>query len=78
MASNYQADIKSDINTLALWVFSVKFQDNKSDCPKVGYIGYANGMTNAEWLTVNMAKELLAEQGKNWSDYLEYKVDSSD
>jgi len=74
MASNYQ----SDINTLAWWVFTSKYQGYKGDCPKVGYIGYANGMSNAEWLAVNMAKELLAEQGKNWSDYLEYKVDSSD
>lgn len=78
MGSNYQADIKSDINTLSWWVFSVKFQDNKSDCPKVGYIGYANGMTIAEWLAVNLAKELLTNQGKDWKEYFEYRIDSSD
>lgn len=71
-------ETNKEMETLAWWVFSTKFQANKSDCPKVGYLGYANGMTIAEWLAVNMAKELLAEQGKNWSDYLEYKVDSSD
>lgn len=66
------------MDRLAYWVFTTKFQGSKDDCPKVGYLGYANGMCNAEWLVVNIAKELLAEQGKNWKDYLEYKVDSSD
>ena len=78
MGSNYQADIKSDINTLAWWVFTTKFQGYKGDCPKVGYLGYANGMSNAEWLAVNLAKELLAEQGKNWKEYFDYRIDSSD
>ena len=66
------------MDRLAYWVFTTKFQGSKDDCPKVGYLGYSNGMSNAEWLAVNMAKELLTEQGKNWKDYLEYKVDSSD
>jgi len=66
------------MDRLAYWVFTTKFQGSKDDCPKVGYLGYSNGMSNAEWLAVNIAKELLAEQGKNWKDYLEYKVDSSD
>jgi len=66
------------MDRLAYWVFTTKFQGSKDDCPKVGYLGYANGMCNAEWLAVNMAKELLTEKGKNWKDYLEYKVDSSD
>lgn len=74
MASNYQADI----DALAWWVFSVKFQANKSDCPKVGYLGYANGMSIAEWLAVNLAKELLTDQGKDWKEYFEYRIDSSD
>lgn len=69
---------QAQIDTLAWWVFSTKYQANKGDCPKVGYLGYANGMTIAEWLAVNMAKEILAEQGKNWSEYFDYKVDSSD
>jgi len=63
---------------LAWWVFSTKFQGSKDDFPKVGYLGYANGMSNAEWLAVNLAEELLTEQGKNWREYLDYKVDSSD
>ena len=78
MGSNYQADIKSDINTIAWWVFTTKFQGNKSDCPKVGYLGYANGMSNAEWLAVNMAKDMLTEKDKDWREYFDYRIDSSD
>ena len=63
---------------LAWWVFSTKFQGNKSDCPKVGYLGYANGMSNAEWLAVNLAEELLTKQGKDCREYFNYKFDSSD
>lgn len=63
---------------LARWVFTTKFQGGKDDCPKVGYLGYANGMSNAEWLAVNLAEELLTEQGKDWREYFSYKVDSSD
>lgn len=69
---------QAKIDALAWWVFTSKYQGYKGDCPKVGYIGYANGMSNAEWLAVNMAKELLDEQGKDWREYFHYKVDSSD
>ena len=63
---------------LARWVFATKFQGSKEDCPKVGYLGYSNGMSNAEWLAINLAEELLAEQGKDWREYFNYKIDSSD
>ena len=77
MGSNYQADIKSDINTLAWWVFTTKFQGYKGDCPKVGCLGYANGMSNAEWLAVSLAQDILFKRGKDWKDYFDYRVDSS-
>ena len=69
---------QAQIDAIAWWVFSTKYQSNKSDCPKVGYLGYANGMSNDGWLAVNMAKELLTDQGKDWREYFTYKIDSSD
>ena len=63
---------------LAWWVFTTKFQGSKDDCPKVGYLGYANGMSNSEWLAVNLAEELLTKKCKDWRGYFSYKVDSSD
>lgn len=66
------------MDRLAYWVFTTMLQGSKDDCPKVGYLGYANGMSNAEWLAINIAKELLAEQGNDWREYFDYKVDSSD
>lgn len=63
---------------LAYWVFATKFQGCKDDCPKVGYLGYANGMSNTEWLAVCLAEELLIKQGKNWREFFSYKIDSSD
>lgn len=69
---------QAQIDALAWWVFSTKYQSNKSDCPKVGYLGYANGMNIAEWLAVNMAKDMLTEKDKDWREYFDYRIDSSD
>ena len=63
---------------LAYWVWLNHFYHTDEDCPKVGYLGYANGMTRAEWLTVNLAIRLLCESDKNWREYFTYDVDSSD
>lgn len=63
---------------LARWVFEILVLDlEEKECPKVGYLGYANGMSNAEWLAVSLAQELLFRQGKDWKDYFDYRVDSS-
>ena len=63
---------------LARWVFEVLiYHVVDKECPKVGYLGYANGMSNAEWLAVSLAQELLFRQGKDWKDYFDYRVDSS-
>jgi len=65
------------IDRLAHWVFEVRFQHSLKDCPKVGHLGYANGMSWSEWLVVNMAIETLNRQGKSSPDYFTYTVDSS-
>lgn len=63
---------------LARWVLEILVLDlEEKECPKVGYLGYANGMSNAEWLAVSLAQELLFRQGKDWKDYFDYRVDSS-
>ena len=63
---------------LARWVFEViMYHVEDKECPKVGYLGYANGMSNAEWLAVSLAQDLLFKQGKDWKDYFDYRVDSS-
>ena len=66
------------VERIARWVRKVLiYKDDNADCPAVGYLGYANGMSEAEWLAVNLAEELLTKQAKNWQDYFDYKVDSS-
>lgn len=48
------------------------------ECPKVGYLGYANGMTPAEWCVVCIAGDIIQKEGGNRRDYFWYDVDSSD
>lgn len=63
---------------LARWVFEILVLDlEEKECPKVGYLGYANGMSNAEWLAVSLAQDILFKRGKDWKDYFDYRVDSS-
>lgn len=63
---------------LARWVFEVLiYHVEDNECPKVGYLGYANGMSNAEWLAVSLAQDILFKRGKDWKDYFDYRVDSS-
>lgn len=64
---------------LARWVFEVLiYHVEEKEYPKVGYLGYVNAMRNAEWLAVSLAQVLLVKQGKDWREYFNYKVDSSD
>ena len=46
-------------------------------CPKVGYIGYLNGMCEAELAVLYTIKDFMKKAGLNWRDYFTYDIDSS-
>ena len=48
------------------------------ECPKVGYLGYANGMTETEWTVVCIACDIIKADGGDPREYFTYNVDSSD
>ena len=62
---------------LAEWVcYHGKNCGYDGECPKVGYLGYANGMTPAEWCVVSIAKDYIGGNYK-WREYFTYDVDDS-
>lgn len=69
-----------NMDTLAYWVFLHHDNINVDvqTCPKVGYLGYANGMTQAEWTIVDIAKSIITSNGGDWREFFDYDVDSSD
>lgn len=70
--------LESKINQLARWVWEWEICKQVAECPRVGYLGYANGMSECEWLTVCLAQRILDDGERDFHDYFDYKVDSSD
>lgn len=67
------------LNALAEWAF-YNFDKERVDhttCPKVGWLGWANGMDWCQWLAVSVATAIISKNGGNRHDYFDYDVDSS-
>jgi len=64
---------------LAYWVLHNHDKSivDLNKCPKVGYLGYANGMSTAEWAVVCVADTIIRKNGGEPKDYFTYNVDSS-
>ena len=67
------------ITELAKWVdehFNAEKVDINS-CPRVGYLGYANGMSWPEWVVVDIAMTIIRRNGGNSKHFFQFDVDSS-
>ena len=65
------------MDELCRWAMWHLDDDDLTTCPKVGYLGYANGFTPAEEASVRIIANAMRKKGIDYLDYFKWNVDSS-